>query len=146
MKKSTIGIILIAVLALAGVMFYVSGRQGTEQAQNSADHQGSDMQAAQSGNQESKSDAGPVSTDKVDIKDFDYQPKTITVKKGTTVTWTNQDVAKHDATPDTESSDFQASKLLAKGESYSWTFNTVGTYSYHCSPHPYMKATVVVTE
>ena len=37
-------------------------------------------------------------------------------------------------------------ELLAKVESYSWTFNTVGTYTYHCSPHPYMKGIVEVVE
>lgn len=84
--------------------------------------------------------------DKVDIKNFAFSPEKITVKKGTTVTWTNQDTIKHDVTPDNPSADFKASELLAKGESYSFTFNTVGTFSYHCSPHPQMKATVEVTE
>ena len=85
-------------------------------------------------------------TDKVTIKDFAYVPATITVKKGTKVTWTNQDSTRHDVTPDSESDNFKASELLSKGESYSFTFNTAGTYTYHCGPHPQMKGTVIVTE
>lgn len=85
-------------------------------------------------------------TNAVEIKDFDFGPHTISVKVGTKVTWTNQDSAHHDITPDSESADFMPSELLAKGESYSFTFNKAGSYAYHCSPHPYMKATVEVTE
>lgn len=68
------------------------------------------------------------------------------IKVGTTITWTNQDSARHDVAPDIESADFPASKLLAKGESYSHTFTKAGTYSYHCTPHPYMKASITVTD
>ena len=87
-----------------------------------------------------------VEASSVDIQDFSYQPEKIIIKKGTTVTWTNQDSARHDVTPDQPSADFEASELLAQGESYSFTFNTVGTYSYFCSPHPYMKGVVEVVE
>lgn len=146
MKKSVIVIILVAVAAIAGGMYFVTSQRSGEDVQTTSDHQGSDMKTTQSRNTEMQQTYEPVSVNKVDIKDFDFQPQTITVKKGTTVTWTNQDVAKHDINPDSESDNFKASELLAKGESYSWTFNTAGTYTYHCSPHPYMKATVIVTE
>lgn len=79
-------------------------------------------------------------------KNFEVQLEKITVKKGTTVTWTNMDSAKHDVTPDKETEDFKTSELFGKGETYSVTFNTPGTYAYICSPHPYMKGTVEVTE
>lgn len=82
----------------------------------------------------------------MDIKDFAFGQKTLKIKKGTKVTWTNRDEARHDVTPDTESAAFVASKLLGQGESYSFTFDTAGTYSYICSPHPYMKASVEVVE
>lgn len=80
------------------------------------------------------------------IKNFEFSPSKLRIKAGTTVTWTNQDGAKHDITPDNPSDAFKASKLLARGESYSFTFTEAGTYEYHCSPHPYMKATIEVTE
>lgn len=85
-------------------------------------------------------------TTTVAIKDFAYAPGTIKVKVGDKVTWTNQDSAKHDVVMDDEGADGPNSELLAKNESYSYTFTKAGTYEYHCSPHPYMKATVVVEE
>ena len=85
-------------------------------------------------------------TNMVTYKGFDVVQKHIKVKKGTTVTWTNEDSAKHDVTPDTETADFKETELFGKGETKSITFNTVGTFSYHCSPHPYMKGIVEVTE
>ena len=100
----------------------------------------------ETGPQPSGQSSTQAQTASVQIKDFAYSPSTLTVKKGTKVTWTNQDSMQHDVTPDDESSNFAGSQLLSKGESYSYTFNTAGTYSYHCTPHTYMKATVVVTD
>lgn len=81
------------------------------------------------------------------MQDFAFNPKKMTVKKGTTITWTNKDSARHDIKPDSDYGQaFEASKLMMKGESYSFTFNTPGTYNYHCTPHPYMKAMIEVTE
>lgn len=87
-----------------------------------------------------------VESNQVTYKGFAVVQKTIKVKKGTTVTWTNEDSAKHDVTPETETADFKTSELFGKDESYSVTFNTIGTFAYYCSPHPYMKGTVEVTE
>lgn len=77
----------------------------------------------------------------VEIKNFAFGPKTLTVKKGTTITFTNQDSVGHTATADDGSFN---TELLAKGESGSVIFDKAGTYAYHCTPHPYMKATIVV--
>ena len=85
-------------------------------------------------------------TNMITYKGFAIVQKSIKVKKGTTVTWTNEDSAKHDVTPDKETDEFKASELFGKGETHSATFNTVGTYTYHCSPHPYMKGTIDVVE
>jgi amicyanin len=83
----------------------------------------------------------------VDIKGFAFTQKDITVKKGTKVTWTNQDSVKHDVVSDDGApAGGPKGPLLAKGESYSFTFDTVGTFPYHCTPHTYMKAVVTVTE
>jgi plastocyanin len=82
----------------------------------------------------------------IDISNFEFKPSSIKVKKGSTVTWTNQDDTEHDVAPDSPSESFAGSELLAKGESYSYTFDAAGTYSYHCTPHPYMKASIEVVE
>ncbi len=69
----------------------------------------------------------------VDIADFLFEPKDITVSVGDTVTWTNLDEAPHDATADDDSF---ATKLMDEGETDSVTFDEEGTFSYICSIHP----------
>lgn len=81
----------------------------------------------------------PATTHAVEIKDFKYAPITLTIKKGDTVKWTNQDTVEHTAT----GSGFD-SGLLGKGESFSFVFTQAGTYPYICTPHPNMKATIIV--
>lgn len=77
----------------------------------------------------------------VDIKGFAYSLVELKVKKGTTVTWTNQDSVRHNVAFD---SGAVKGPLLAKGETYSYTFDEIGTFAYHCSPHPNMRARVIV--
>lgn len=84
-----------------------------------------------------------ASANTVVIEDFKFVPDTLTVKKGTTVTFVNKDTTKHTITGDDGGPD---GSLLAKGEQYTYTFNEVGTFGYHCTPHPFMTANVVVTE
>jgi plastocyanin len=79
----------------------------------------------------------------VDIANFAFSPATLTVKVGTTVTWTNQDSAAHTVTSDTGLFD---SGNMPQGKTFSYTFTTAGTYAYHCTYHAMMKATVVVTQ
>jgi len=85
----------------------------------------------------------------VNIQNFAFNPASITVPKGTTVTWVNQDTANHQIVNDAQGSIAQGaiftSNSLAKDARYSFTFDTPGTYPYHCSIHPSMKATVIVT-
>jgi LPXTG-motif cell wall-anchored protein len=75
----------------------------------------------------------------VSIVDFDFSPGTITINAGDTVTWTNTGSQGHSAT----GSGFDTG-ILSKGKSGSHTFTTPGTFTYHCTPHPFMKGTVVV--
>lgn len=83
-------------------------------------------------------------TNAVTISDFAFVPGTITVKTGTTVTWTNQDSASHTVVVDSGTG--PKSSNIATGKTFSYTFATAGTYAYHCSIHPSMKATVIVTD
>ncbi|EFL07708.1 MULTISPECIES: cupredoxin domain-containing protein [Actinomycetes] len=80
----------------------------------------------------------------VAIKDFAFAPAATTVKKGTTVTWTNQDQDAHTVTS-TGSGGPLRSPTLQTGQSYQYTFSTPGTFEYLCTIHPFMTATVTVT-
>jgi plastocyanin len=62
-----------------------------------------------------------------------YIPDPITVTIGTTVTWTNEDPEAHSVTSD----DLLFDADLAPGESFSYTFNEPGTFSYRCAVHYY---------
>jgi plastocyanin len=79
----------------------------------------------------------------VDIVDFAFDPATMTIEAGTTVTWVNQGAAPHTATGD--NGEFDTGQLDS-GQSASITFDTPGTYAYHCEIHPNMTATIVVVE
>ncbi|MBS3086001.1 cupredoxin domain-containing protein [Candidatus Pacearchaeota archaeon] len=81
-------------------------------------------------------------TESVVIKGFDYSPKELKIKAGTSVVWTNMDSVGHTVTSDTGNE--IDSPLLKNGETYAKTFNNPGTYAYHCKPHPYMKGKIIV--
>lgn len=71
-----------------------------------------------------------------------FEPATITIHIGDTVTWTNDGMLQHTVTADDGSFD---SGLLDKGASWSRTsFDAAGSFGYHCAPHPWMKGSVVV--
>jgi amicyanin len=80
----------------------------------------------------------------VDIIDFAYSQPNLTVTVGSKVTWTNKDNVVHTVTGDTDVN--LNSGNLGLNQSYSMTFNTPGTYAYHCTPHPFMTGKVTVTE
>jgi len=78
-----------------------------------------------------------------------FSPQTIKVKKGTKVTWTNNDSIGHNVVADDAKNAAgmpTTNSLISKGGTYSFTFNTTGTFSYHCTPHPFMTGTVEVVE
>ena len=75
------------------------------------------------------------------IASFSFQPAALTVSVGTTVTWTNNDSASHTVTADDGS--FK-SGTLGKGETFSQTFATAGTFAYHCAIHSSMTGTITV--
>ena len=77
----------------------------------------------------------------VTIDGFAFGPATLTVARGTTVTWTNKDDEPH--TVVTEDKRLK-SPALDTGDTYQFTFDEAGTYKYFCSIHPRMQGTVVV--
>jgi plastocyanin len=78
----------------------------------------------------------------VTIQGFAFHPSTLTVKAGTKVTFTNEDSAPHTAT--SQGGTTLDSGDLAKGQTYTVTMSTPGTYHYICNIHQYMKGTIIV--
>jgi plastocyanin len=75
------------------------------------------------------------------MKGFAFDPASVTIKVGESVTWTNQDPTNHTVTAD--KGEFKSSDI-ANGATFTFKFDTAGTYAYHCSIHPSMTGTVVV--
>jgi plastocyanin len=78
---------------------------------------------------------------KISAKDFMFSPVTMTVKAGSTVTWTNLDDEPH--TVFSDAGLFRSSALDTK-DSFSYKFDKAGTYHYLCTIHPRMVGTIVV--
>ncbi len=83
----------------------------------------------------------PVQTQSVTIQNSAFSPASITVAVGSTVTWTNKDAIAHTTTSDATGWD---SGSLAQNADFAHTFAVKGTFSYHCSIHPFMTGTVTV--
>lgn len=90
----------------------------------------------------------------ITIENFSFNPADLSVKKGTTVVWTNKDSVKHTVVSASKEmgaarapadSDFK-SEALNKGESFEFQFNKAGVYDYICGIHPYMKGRITVVE
>ncbi len=71
--------------------------------------------------------------------DFSFYPAVIMIAKGGTVTWKQKDYYEHTVT----GGGFDSGKL-SQGNTFSHTFNEVGTYEYRCSVHPSMTGKVIV--
>lgn len=137
-------------LALVGAVFFLGG------CGNQAANQGATPSYGNSPAQTPASSTTPApspaatapaptsnqATGAVTIQNFAFSPASLTIKKGETVTWTNKDSAPHQIVSDTAGK-FQGPSI-SSGQTYSFTFNETGTFAYHCSIHPMMKATITV--
>ena len=83
----------------------------------------------------------PAEPDQVLIEGFAFDPGTITVSAGTSVTWTNRDPTEHTVTATDGSF---TSEPLPSGQGYRVTFDQSGTFAYTCAIHPTMTGTVEV--
>jgi amicyanin len=78
----------------------------------------------------------------VKIANFTFDPPTLTVKAGTTVTWVNADDIPHVVS---EKDGKFRSSALDTDDKFSQTFSTAGTIEYFCAIHPHMMGKIVVT-
>jgi len=77
----------------------------------------------------------------IDIRNFAFSPTPVTVPAGTQIIWTNQDGTGHTVVADDHRF---GSQVLGQGQTFSQALTTPGSYSYHCSIHPFMKGRIVV--
>jgi len=77
----------------------------------------------------------------VRIAHLAFDAKTLRVRVGTTVRWTNEDQLQHSVTADNGAFD---SGLIEPGRSYERVFDRPGDYAYHCTPHPFMMGHIIV--
>ena len=91
---------------------------------------------------QSASPATQANANTVSIDNFTFTPQTLTVKAGSTVTWTNKDDIPHGIASDNNA--FKKSKALDTDDAYSVSLTTPGTYKYFCYVHPHMTGTIVV--
>ncbi|MGV7214567.1 cupredoxin domain-containing protein [Bradyrhizobium sp. UFLA05-112] len=87
----------------------------------------------------------PITTARADdvevhIDNFTFQPAELTVKTGTTITWTNRDDIPHTIV----SAGKFRSKTLDTEDKFSFTFTAAGDYKYFCSLHPHMTGLIKV--
>jgi plastocyanin len=78
----------------------------------------------------------------IEIKDFAFNPQTLTVKSGETITWINRDDEPH--TVVSVGKKFQKSSALDTDQAFTITAGAPGTYEYFCSVHPKMTGTIVI--
>ena len=82
-----------------------------------------------------------ASQNPIAIQNYAFSPSTLTIQKGANVTWKNDDSVQHTVVSDSPAF---SSPLLNTGDTYTFQFNSTGTYPYHCSIHTYMKGTITV--
>ncbi|MBI2126489.1 MAG: hypothetical protein HYU02_04135 [Thaumarchaeota archaeon] len=84
-----------------------------------------------------------VGIQQAEIKDYQFVPATVYIKKGSTVKWANQDFVAHTVTSVNGTFD---SGLLGFGRVWEMKFDKIGAYQYFCLPHPYMVGTIWVLD
>jgi plastocyanin len=87
--------------------------------------------------------AAPVASSTVSIENFAFTPAAITVRAGTTVTWTNKDDEPHSVVSSDEP--MRSPTLAGQANTFAHTFTKPGRYAYNCGIHPFMHGTVEVT-
>lgn len=146
MNKASIFVAILVVLVVGGVVVATQTGKGSDSNMTGMEGMSSQQDGASTSTSMEEQDLTAQDEVVMNIQDFDFEKPNIKIKVGTKVTWTNQDTARHDVVIDGEGEEGFGSELLAKGESYSYTFTKPGMTMYLCEPHPYMKGMINVVE
>lgn len=138
MQKIIIAVVVAVILLGGGYYFLMNDGVTVDDVKTPVDETEGTVDNPKTGQEQT----GPsASESRVVIKNFAFSPNALRIKAGTKVTWTNDDVAGHSVTSDTNVFD---SGVLSPGKSFERVFSQKGTFAYHCEPHPSMKGTVIV--
>lgn len=133
-RPTLVAIIVVAILVIGGAVALTnrsnSGNNTTQNKSNTNSTSSNSNQTPASGS--------------VDIKNMMFTPPQISIQKGGTVTWKNNDNIAHTVINDLNNVGGPASGNIEPGSTYSFTFNKTGSFQYHCSIHPSMRGTIVV--
>lgn len=88
--------------------------------------------------------AGASGTVAIGMKNIAFNPKSVTVKVGQKIVWTNEEAIDHNVVADS-GADFQSSNF-GKGKTFEYTPTKAGTIQYECTIHPGMVGTITVTK
>ena len=135
MRKSGLAVILAVILLIAVVVIALAHKTSSPANQYGSQNNGSSS-SSNSNNQ--------PATGTINIRDMMFTPSQITVTKGGTVTWTNNDTVTHTVEDDLSNVGGPSSGDIPAGGKYSFTFNKTGSFQYHCRIHPSMRGTIVV--
>jgi plastocyanin len=136
-RSSLIAIIIVIIFIAAGALALTHESNTSNPSMNTS-------QKSANNNSTNSNSSNQPATGTIDIKNMMFTPSQITVAKGGTVTWTNNDNTTHTIVDDLSNVGGPHSGDIAPGSSYSFTFTKTGSFQYHCTIHPSMRGTIVV--
>ena len=145
MKKGGLIAGLVGLIIVGGVLVWlIASKASTSNNTSTPNNSTNNTPAATTNNDQVQSGTAAVV-----MQGEAFSPQTVKVKKGTKVTWTNNDSIGHDVVADDAKNAAglpSDNSLFGKGGTYTFTFNSTGTFSYHCAAHPFMTGVVEVVD
>ena len=150
MNKKFAIILIIMIIAVAAVGFLLYGNITSAPSiiaptpeQPAVTTNGPTTPPTQTGPVKSPEAVSTANSQPIIIQNFHFIPDSLTIKQGTKVAWINTDSVTHLIASD--NNEF-SSKTLGQGNTFAYTFNTIGTFKYHCGIHPSMLGSIIVTK
>ena len=134
--------LMVACLALGVVVAGCGGSDNNSSNDSSSGDGGGASSSTSTPTEPAPAPAAKGGSGDVTMKDIKFHPDKVSIKKGQTVVWTNDDSVGHDVTADS----FQSGSPggIENGQTFQHKFPKAGTFKYQCSVHPGMTGQVVV--